>query len=71
MSLKEPPETDQGAPTKVTDEFFTPYALDCMKRAVAEAIADHHRVGNPVYVWKNGGIVQLHPDGSMEPVEPV
>ena len=46
----------------------------CMKEAVRLAIADHHRAGNPVAIWRDGQIVMLHPDGSVQPVngqEPV
>jgi len=45
-----------------------------MQRGVREAIADHHRAGNPVAIWRDGQIVMLHPDGSVQPVngqEPV
>jgi len=52
------------------DDFFTPYALECMQRAVALAVAEHHRVGNSVYVWQDGGMVRSYPDGSFQPVEP-
>lgn len=69
MSLKEPPAvTNTPLPDRL-DDFFTPYALECMQRAVAEAVAEHHQVGNPVYVWRDGRVVRLFPDGSTEPVE--
>jgi hypothetical protein len=39
-----------------------------MQRAVEEAVADHLRVGNPVAIWRDGQVVLLHPDGSIQPV---
>jgi hypothetical protein len=41
---------------------------NAMKRAVKEAIAAHHRAGNPVAVWKDGQVVLWYPDGSYRPV---
>jgi hypothetical protein len=40
------------------------------KRAVAAAIAEHHRAGDPVAIWQDGGIVWLYPDGSTRPHVP-
>jgi hypothetical protein len=42
---------------------------DAGQRAVREAIADHHRAGNPVAIWRDGQIVLLYPDGSTRPAE--
>jgi hypothetical protein len=39
-----------------------------MKRAVKDAIAAHHRAGNPVAIWKDGQVVLWYPDGSYQPV---
>jgi hypothetical protein len=39
------------------------------KVAVQDAIADHHRAGNPVAIWRDGQIVLLYPDGSTRPVD--
>jgi hypothetical protein len=50
--------------------FFTRKALDAMQRAVAEAVAEHHRLGRPVAVWRDGKVVHLYPDGSIQPVKP-
>lgn len=69
MSLKEPPKRIHESSSKHSDPFFTPHALECMERAVTLAVADHHRVGNPVYIWGDGGIARLYPDGSTEPAE--
>ena len=32
-----------------------------MKVAVAKAIEEHARLGLPVYVWRNGKVVELSP----------
>jgi hypothetical protein len=32
------------------------------KIAVAKAIDEHARLGLPVYVWRDGGVVELSPD---------
>lgn len=40
------------------------------KRAVAAAIAEHHRAGDPVAIWRDGDIVWLYPDGSTRPHVP-
>jgi hypothetical protein len=40
-----------------------------MKEAVRDAIADHHRAGNPVAIWRDGKVVLWYPDGSYRPVE--
>jgi hypothetical protein len=50
------------------DGFFTPHALECMRRATEKAVAEHHLLGNPAYIWRDGSIVRLYPDGTTEPV---
>lgn len=40
-------------------------------RAVRAAIAEHHRAGDAVPIWRDGGIVLLYPDGSTRPLEEV
>ena len=40
-----------------------------LKEAVAAAIEDHRRAGNPVAQWRDGRVVLVHPDGSVHPVE--
>lgn len=39
-------------------------------QAVREAIAEHHRAGDPVSIWRDGRIVLLYPDGSIGEPEP-
>jgi hypothetical protein len=38
-----------------------------MKEAVAAAIAEHWRAGQPVHIWQDGQIVALYPDGTTVP----
>ena len=47
---------------------FSDLVENAMKRAVKEAIAAHHRAGNPVAIWKDGQMVLWYPDGSFRPV---
>ncbi len=35
-----------------------------MKEAVAEAIAEHHRAGRSVPIWRDGRVVMLPPEQS-------
>lgn len=32
------------------------------KIAVAKAIDEHARLGLPIYIWRDGGVVKLSPD---------
>jgi predicted ABC-type ATPase len=57
---------DPGA--EIPGNCFTPHAVQCMERAVDGAVAEHHRSGSPLYVWRDGRIVRLFPDGSIQPV---
>ena len=47
--------------------FFTTFAQECIRRATEKAVREHHLLGNPVYIWRDG-IVRIHPDGTSEPV---
>lgn len=40
-----------------------------MDEAVRDAIADHHRVGNPVAIWRDGQVTMWYPDGTYRPVD--
>jgi hypothetical protein len=52
-----------------TDSRVTLEAIwEGMQKAVEAAVADHLRVGNPVAIWRDGQVVLLHPDGSIQPV---
>ena len=48
---------------------FSDLVEKAMQRAVSQAIAAHHRAGNPVAIWKEGRVVLWYPDGSYRPVE--
>ena len=37
------------------------------KIAVAKAIDEHARLGLPVYVWRDGKVVELSPDEARKP----
>jgi hypothetical protein len=37
------------------------------KIAVAKAIDEHARLGLPVYVWRDGEVVELSPDEARKP----
>ena len=39
-----------------------------LKEAVAEAIAEHKRQGNPIAVWRNGKAVWIPPEEIVVPV---
>ena len=34
-------------------------ALEALKEAVAEAIAEHKRKGTPIAIWRNGKVVRI------------
>lgn len=40
-----------------------------MQRAVREAIAEHHRLGHPVAISRDGRAGWLYPDGSFRPLD--
>jgi ABC-type proline/glycine betaine transport system ATPase subunit len=37
-------------------------AEEALKEAVAEAIADHKRTGDPIVIWKDGTVVRVPAD---------
>jgi hypothetical protein len=39
-----------------------------MQDGVRQAIREHHLLGNPVAIWKDGEVVLLYPDGTTRPV---
>jgi hypothetical protein len=49
-------------------EILAELVQKAMDRAVREAIEEHHRAGHPVTIWRDGRIVRLYPDGSVQPV---
>ncbi|HBB16113.1 MAG: hypothetical protein A3J94_13360 [Syntrophus sp. RIFOXYC2_FULL_54_9] len=38
-----------------------------LKEAVAEALAEHKRQGNPIVVWRNGKVVRIPPEEIIVP----
>jgi hypothetical protein len=53
---------------RLNSEMFADLVEKAMKRAVKRAIEEHHRAGHPVTIWRDGQIVRLYPDGSVQPV---
>lgn len=45
-------------------------AEEAMKKAVAKAIADHKRTGDPIAIWRDGKVVKI-PAEQIEIREPV
>lgn len=60
--------------TKVSEQIELPeWALQAeraLKEAVSQAIAEHWKAGNPVYIWRDERIVALLPDGTSIPLAP-
>lgn len=52
-------------------ETFPDVAFRCAQEAVRNAVREHHLLGNPVAIWREGRVVLLHPDGSIGEPEPV
>lgn len=44
-------------------------ALKALRKAVAKAIADHKRTGDPIVIWKDGKVVRV-PADQIEVREP-
>jgi hypothetical protein len=42
-------------------------AEEALKKAVAEAIAEHKRNGHPIAVWRDGNVVIVPPDQIVVP----
>ena len=64
-ALKRKPELSQRAAT------FPDVAFRCAQQAVRKAVREHHLLGNPVAIWRDGRVVLLYPDGSIGEPEPV
>jgi hypothetical protein len=52
MKIKKPPRSILKLPLHVRAEM-------AMKAAVKEAIAEHARQGRPIYVWRDGKVVEI------------
>lgn len=68
MSSSPPPPPASELTRPVDSERLAEMVERAMKRAVKDAIAAHHRAGNPVAIWKDGQVVLWYPDGSYQPV---
>ena len=53
----------------LSDKAMAFRAEDALKKAVARAIADHKRTGDPIVVWRDGEVVKI-PADQIEVREP-
>jgi len=60
---------EQKIDMNLSDKAMAFRAEDALKKAVARAIADHKRTGNPIVVWRNGEVVKI-PADQIEVREP-
>lgn len=60
---------EQKIDMNLSDKAMAFRAEDALKKAVARAIADHKRTGNPIVVWRNGEVVKI-PADQIEVPEP-
>ena len=49
-------------PANVLDLPLEERAEIALKAAVEKAIADHVRKGQPIYIWRNGEVLEIRPD---------
>jgi hypothetical protein len=70
MKLNDQPPSESGLDNPSDSKVFADVVDRAMKRAVKQAIAEHHRAGNPVAIWRDGQVVLWYPDGSFRPVDP-
>jgi len=62
MPSKKRSRMPSGVPQGMGSSFI--HLVDrSARRAVREAIAEHHRAGRSVSIWHNGRVMWLHPDG--------
>ncbi len=66
-SSVQPPRANEPS-SRLDSRRLAELVENAMKRAVKEAIAAHHRAGNPVAIWKDGQVVLWYPDGSYRPL---
>ena len=67
MKSKEPLAERDNRNSPMDAKAFADLVEQAMKRAVKQAIGEHHRAGNPVAIWRDGRVVWLYPDGSIQP----
>jgi hypothetical protein len=54
---------------KLFPKLLAYQAEEALQKAVAEAIAEHHRNGVPIAIWRNGKVVRI-PADQIEVREP-
>jgi hypothetical protein len=47
---------------KLDDIPISIRAEKAIKKAVAETLADHKRTGDPIFIWRDGKVVQIPPE---------
>ena len=60
---------EQKIDRNLSDKAMAFRAEDALKKAVARAIADHKRTGDPIVVWRDGEVVKI-PADQIEVREP-
>jgi len=55
--------------SNLSDKSMAFRAEEALKKAVAKAIADHKRTGDPIVIWRDGKIVKI-PAEQIEIREP-
>jgi len=60
---------EQKIDRNLSDKAMAFRAEDALKMAVARAIADHKRTGDPIVVWRYGEVVKI-PADQIEVREP-
>lgn len=53
---------EQKIDRNLSDKAMAFRAEDALKIAVARAIADHKRTGDPIVVWRDGEVVKIPAD---------
>jgi hypothetical protein len=61
--LKRPPLTKES----LKDIPMNVRAEMALKEAVADAIAEHKRMGRPIMVWRDGKVVKIPPEEIIVP----
>jgi hypothetical protein len=54
----------------LTNNYFAEHAIEIgevLQLAVREALLMHKRIGNPVAIWKDGGVVIIPPEEIVIP----
>jgi hypothetical protein len=62
------PSLENGKNDHLDAETLANLVTTVYREGVRKEIERHHRAGNPVAIWRDGQVVLLHPDGSVQPV---